>query len=228
METRTKRKRAKKRRAPLKVRAARAAETVELAPPEVSIDRAAGRVVVRDRGETFGYELCERRGTGRAGGLGWTELVRGEHGVVTVSATTTAEVMAVCRDADRDLEVARITLGTAERTERERGRPGARTAERLRIEVEQGLARERLSLRSIQARIVAMIVQDDTLTELALRGGFVDRDGRVDTTWLERRAGLMSDRCSRTGKVRTARTASYEVFVRLVRAVGADPSEFDV
>jgi hypothetical protein len=203
-------------------------EPVALPELDVSIDRGAGRVLVRDRGETFGYEFGERRGRGRAGGLGWSELTRSDHGAVIVSAVTTAEVMAICRDAGMEEEVAQITLAAGEREAARGGRQGARTDERLRDEVERGRAMERVSLRAIQARIVSMLVDGETLVNLAARGGFVDRDGRLDTTWLERRAGLMSDRCSRTGKVRIARTASYPVFVRLVRATGASPHEFDV
>jgi hypothetical protein len=68
----------------------------------------------------------------------------------------------------------------------------------------------------------------ETLVTMCERAGFVDRDGRIDTTWLRRRAGLLPDRCSRSGKVRRARTASYEVFLRLVRAVDGTPEEFGV
>lgn len=198
-----------------------------LEAPEVSIDHDARRVLVNDHGETFGYEFGIRRGRGKAGGLGWSHLSRGEHQVVFVTAVTAAEVMAVCRDVGREQEVAAITLAVAEAlgsTKRERA-----SARRLREEVQAGLERERVSLRALQARMIALLVDGETLSDMAAKGGFVDRaSGRIDTTWLERRAGLVGDRCSRTGKVRTARTASYPVFCRLVAAVGAEPHEFDV
>ncbi len=199
---------------------------VQFEAPEISIDPQAGRIVVVDRGETFGYELGWRRGRGRAGGFGWSELTRGEHDVVFITAVTASEVMAVCRDGHRHEDVAAITLAGAEtlgacKSERAMAR-------RLAAEVRAGYEAERVSLRAIQARIVAQLVEGATLTDLCVRGGFVDRDGRIDTTWLERRAGLMAARCSRTGKVRTARTASYPIFCRLLAAVDAEPHEFDV
>ena len=198
----------------------------ELGQPEITVDPAARRIVIRDRGETFGYEFGQRRGRGRSGGLGWSELTRGPDGAVYVSAASTAEVMAVCRDGCREGSVAAMTLAAVaelgdSRTERNQ-------ATRLMRELAAGIERERVSLRAIQARIVALLVEGAMLSDLAARGGFVDPRGRIDTTWLERRAGLMSDRCSRTGKVRTARTASYPTFCRLGAAVGGEPHEFDV
>ena len=63
---------------------------------------------------------------------------------------------------------------------------------------------------------------------MAERGGFTYRDGRPDTSWLMRRAGLAPMRCSKTGKLRTARTARYDVFCQLVAAVDRSPHEFGV
>jgi hypothetical protein len=99
---------------------------------------------------------------------------------------------------------------------------------RLLDEVRSGFELERVSLRALQARMLERIEAGETLVTMCERAGFVDRDGRIDTTWLRRRAGLLPDRCSRSGKVRRARTASYEVFLRLVRAVDGTPEEFGV
>lgn len=128
----------------------------QLEVPEISIDPMARRIVIRDRGETFGYEFGQRRGRGGSGGLGWSDLTRGDHDAVYVSAASAAEVMAVCRDGGRDREVAAITLAAAgelghSRTERSQ-------AARLAGEVRAGVEGERVSLRAVQARIVALLV----------------------------------------------------------------------
>ena len=65
------------------------------------VDQEAGRVLVRDRGETVGYELRMRERFGRAWGLGWVELLD-EEGAVVETGVSVAEVMAVAADADRE------------------------------------------------------------------------------------------------------------------------------
>jgi hypothetical protein len=195
---------------------------------QVLVDQDAGRVLVRDRGELVGYELRMRERFGRAWGLGWVELVLDEEGAVLETGVSVAEVMAVAADADRDREVAELSRWAA-RELIETGDPVAdRMGRRLLDEVRSGFELERVSLRALQARMLERIEAGETLVTMCERAGFVDRDGRIDTTWLRRRAGLLPDRCSRSGKVRRARTASYEVFLRLVRAVDGTPEEFGV
>jgi hypothetical protein len=196
-------------------------------PPELLVDHDAGRVLLRDRGETVGYEVRLRRGR-RGSGLGWVELVLGEDGSVTQTAVSAAEVMAVARDAGREGEVAAVSRGVACAFLRQDDRVAARLGEQLLREVRDGHGLERVSLRALQARMLERIESGETLVTMCERAGFVDRDGRIDTTWLQRRAGILADRCSRTGKLRRARTASYEMFLRLVRAVDAAPEEFGV
>jgi hypothetical protein len=197
-------------------------------PLELLVDQGAGRVLVRDRGELVGYELRMRERFGRAFGLGWVELLLAGDGGVVETGVSAAEVIAVARDSGRELEVAEVSGSAAEQFV-ESGHPLAvRMGQRLLGEVRDGLELERVSLRALQARVLARIAAGEPLAVMCERGGFIDRDGRVDTTWLQRRAGLLPDRCSRTGKVRRARTASYEVLLRLVRAVDGTPAEFGV
>jgi hypothetical protein len=197
-------------------------------PPALLVDQEAGRVLVRDRGETIGYELRMRERFGRAWGLGWVELVLAADGSLTETGVSAAEVMAVARDGGRDGEVARLSRWAARSFVTSGDQVARRTGESLLAEVRAGLELERVSLRALQARLLGRLEAGETLVTMCERAGFVDRDGRVDTTWLQRRAGLLPERCSRSGKVRRARTASYEVFLRLVRAVDGTPEEFGV
>jgi hypothetical protein len=198
------------------------------APLTVEVERAAGRVTLRDRDQLVHYELSFRAGTGRAGGPGWTERALCPGRPPASFAVTTAEVMALLRDTGREHEAAAMTCALASWFERERDEACRRTAARLRAEVAVGERRERVALNALQGRIVARLVAGESLSELCERGGFRMSDGNPDTSWLQRRAGLLPERCSKTGKRRLARTASYQVFCQLVRAVGADPHEFGV
>ena len=195
---------------------------------QVFVDPDAGRVLVSDRGELVGYELRMRERFGRAWGLGWVELLLAEENGVVETGVSAAEVMAVARDAGRELEVAELSTWAARQLVESGDRVAARMGGRLLGEVRAGLELERVSLRAIQASMLDRIEAGETLVTMCERAGFVDRDGRIDTTWLQRRAGLLPDRCSRSGKVRRARTARYEVFLRLVRAVDGTPEEFGV
>ena len=197
-------------------------------PVELLVDQGAGRVLLRDRGELVGYELQMRERFGRAFGLGWVELLLAADSSVVETGVSAAEVIAVARDSRRELEVAEVSSWAAEQFVASGDPLAARMGRRLLREVRDGLELERVSLRALQVRVLERIAAGEPLAVMCERGGFIDRDGRVDTTWLQRRAGLLPDRCSRTGKVRRARTASYEVFLRLVRAVDGTPEEFGV
>jgi hypothetical protein len=208
--------------------ALRAGDPRAAEPPELLVDQDAGRVLLRDRGELVGYELRMRERFGRAWGLGWVELLLAADSSVVVTGVSAAEVIAVARDAARELEVAEVSGWAAEQFVASGDRLAARMGRRVLRGVRDGLELERVSLRVLQGRVLERIAAGEPLAVMCERGGFVDRDGRVDTTWLQRRAGLLPDRCSRTGKIRRARTASYEVFLRLVRAVDGTPEEFGV
>jgi hypothetical protein len=197
-------------------------------PFELRVDPAAGRVLVRDAGETFGYELRFREKRGKDGGVGWSELSFDCEGALVEISVRTAEVMAVAREAAVAEQVADLTESVASWFEQAEDFFARRLARRLRAEVEAGRARERIALRRVRAAILRRLVQGEPLVVMCERGGFTYRDGRPDTSWLLRRAGLRAERCSKTGKVRTARTASYEVFCQLVAAVDRSPHEFGV
>ncbi len=202
----------------------------EVLPPlDIQVDEAEGRVLVRDRGETFGYELWFRSRRGDLGGPGWMELAFDlETGEPIQTAVPTCEVMAVARETGCHERVAGLTESLAAWFEAP-GHPAAdRIARRLRAEVRTGQERERLSVRPVQARLLERMVAGESVSIMCERGGFVDAHGRGDTSWLMRRAGLTRVRCSRTGKVRVARTASYQVFCQLVAAADASPHEFEV
>jgi hypothetical protein len=195
---------------------------------ELRVDPAAGRVLVRDAGETFGYELRFRQKRGKDGGVGWSELSFDTEGALVEISVRTAEVMALAREAGLAGRVAGMTEWVAGWFEQADDYFARRLARRLRAEVEAGRARERIALRRVRALILERLVHGEPLVVMCERGGFTYRDGRPDTSWLLRRAGLRAERCSKTGKVRTARTASYEVFCQLVAAVDRTPHEFGV
>jgi hypothetical protein len=185
-------------------------------------------VLVRDAGETFGYELRFREKRGKDGGVGWAELSFDSEGILVEISVRTAEVMALAREAGVAEQVALMTESVAAWFEEADDYFARRLARRLRAEVAAGRARERIALRRARALIVEQLVEGEPLVVMCARGGFTYRDGRPDTSWLLRRAGLRAERCSKTGKVRTARTASYDVFCQLVAAVDRSPHEFGV
>lgn len=197
-------------------------------PPDITVDFETGRVHVADRDETVTYELRMGSGRGRVGRCSWIERRAGLTGERVETGVTTAEVMAVLRDVGREEDAARMTLATAAFFERADCWEGRQIAKRLRAEVADGRNLRRVSLRPVQALIVERLVAGDSLADMCGRGGFVQKDGRPDTSWFQRRAGLLPERCSRTGKLRTARTASYSVFCRLARAAGAEPHRLGV
>lgn len=200
-----------------------------LAPLTVRVDAQAARIEVRDRDQRFAYQLGHRgRSCGRWGGPGWLEVTPDPEGGPTMFAVTAAKVMAVVRDAGRHEHPAALTEALALYLERTDGHGAERIVRRLREEIAAGDARERISVRALQARIVECLVAGETLVDLCERGGFLLPSGRADTSWIQRRAGLVPTRCSRSGKLRVARTASYEVFCRIVRALDAEPHEFGV
>lgn len=195
---------------------------------EVSIDRpreGALRTAVRllDRGTTVVYRLGAR-GKGQRWAFGFTEHVLQDDGSFTSTPVSAAEVIAIARIAAREDEVIEMVEQALPCTT-------PRNARRLRDEVVAGRNFERVALPKIQAAILAKLADGFTLSELSERGGFVsaatENGGKHDTSWLQRRAGLIPHVC-KTGKRRTARTADYHVAVMLVRAVGGDPVDFGV
>jgi hypothetical protein len=195
---------------------------------ELQLDPSAGRVLVRDAGETFGYELRFREKRGKDGGVGWSELAFDPDGRVVETSVRTAEVMALAREAGVAEQVAGMTEWAAGWFDQADDYFARRLARRLRAEVEAGRARERIAVRRVRTLILERLVRGEPLVVMCERGTFVYRDGRPDTSWLLRRAGLRPERCSKTGKIRTARTASYDVFCQLVAAVDRSPHEFGV
>ncbi len=197
-------------------------------PLAVQVDARAGRIEVADRDRRFAYELHFRDLRGRCGGPGWLELTPEPDGGLTTFAVTASEVMEVLRDADRHEQAAALTCALALWFERADDEAARQIGARLRAEVAAGHARERISVRALQARMVERLVAGETLVDMCERGGFMLSGGSADTSWIQRRAGLASTRCSRTGKVRVAKTASYHVFCQIVRALDAEPHEFGV
>ena len=199
-------------------------------PPDITVDFDSGTVVVEDRGEIVTYVLSMGYGRGRAARCGWTEILRDTDGNPVHTGVTTAEVMAVLRDVGREQDAVRMTLGAAAFFEEAAHEcwQARRIAERLRQEVRDGHNLRRVSLKPLQALILERLAAGETLSDMCERGGFVGSRGKLDTSWFQRRAGMLPDRCSKTGKLRFARTANYAVFCRLVRAAGAEPHELGV
>lgn len=196
---------------------------------EVTIDPplpGALRTTVRldDRYSTVLYTLGPRGKGGKRWAFGFTEYAPGEDGTTVTTPVSAAEVIAIAREVGRENEV-------IEMVEAVLGCTSPRNARRLRAEVAAGRNLERVALPRIQVAIMRRLAEGITLSELSERGGFVSslapNPGKHDTSWLQRRAGLIAHVC-RTGKRRVARTADYDVFVMLVRAVGGDPVDFGV
>jgi hypothetical protein len=180
-------------------------------------------VKLLDRGAVVTYRLGGR-GKGHRWAFGFTEHAVEADGSTSTTPVSAAEVMAVAREVGREDDVIAMV---------EAALPYAtpRNVRRLRAELAAGRNLDRVALPKIQTAILERLAEGLTLSELSDRGGFVSaatrERGRHDTSWLQRRAGLIPHVC-RTGKRRTARTADYHVFVMLVRAVGGDPVDFGV
>lgn len=181
-------------------------------------------LVLYDRGSKVVYRLGARGRRGERWAFGFSEYVIEPDGSTCRTPVSAAEVMAVAREVGCEHVVSEMV---------EAALPFAtpRNVRRLRAELAAGRNLDRVALPRIQAAILARLAEGWSLSDLSERGGFVSGRGgeatRHDTSWLQRRAGLVPHVC-RTGKRRTARTADYGVAVRLVAAVGGDPYEFGV
>lgn len=204
-------------------RLAEEADIPERGPCAWRIDPERATVAVRDRRRRTVYALGMRP----TGGYGWMAAYEEPGGWVLQTWTlSAAEPMAMVRDLGGEEAVVRRTLQLAERLDRGPA-PARRAARRLRREVAAGNDRELMAVRPIQAAVLRRQVEQGlTLSDLCHRGGFVGADGGVDVSWLERRAGLKPEVCSRTGRRRHRRVVEYGVFVRLVAAVDGEPIDF--
>ena len=209
-------------------------------PPIVRVLHNQHQVVVWEPGLLTLYELGQRKSRG----FGWlAHAAQSGHGPVE-AAVKTSEVMAAARDGGHDDDVAQITLTAADAITTEPPddgpdpaaeygaeaykRPSARKrlADRLRQEVEDGRNFTHISTRPIRVAIAKRLAAGEDIATLCRRAGFTGRQG-VDTSWLQRRAGLLPDSCSKTGKQRLARVAHHDVYARLIRAVDGDPVDFE-
>jgi hypothetical protein len=162
-----------------------------------------------------------------SGGFGWIACYGEQGGEVVLQhlQVSAAEPMAQARDLlgdDAERAVAELTLAAAERLRADRRDHGR--AERLERQVADGHNLAVLPVRRLRAAIIEAMVEDGlSLCELARRAGFLAPGARPDVSWVERRVGLRSEVCSRTGRRVTRRVIGYELFVRLVWALGRDP-----
>ncbi len=186
-------------------------------PFEVAVDSDYAVVSVSDRGAEIRYELGAR---GVRGGAGWSEHSH-VHGDMFELRASAAEVMAVVREAERDEQVAQLTLAAAERCRPHVGR-------RLVDEVRRGRELERVSVRPFQLLVLERLVAGEPISVMCERGRFLLADGRPDTSWFLRRIGLSVSVCSRTGRRRWARTLRYELGARYAVALEADPHELGI
>ncbi len=182
---------------------------------------------VRDRQMRTVYALG-RKPNGQ--GYGWMAAYEEPQGWVGQTwALPASEPMAVVREFGGEAEVAELTLAAAEQVRRERGERRREIAERLRREVARGWDLELMAVRPIQAAVLRCQVDGGlTISDLCHRGGFLGASGDPDVSWLERRAGLKPEVCSRTGRRMHRRVVGYDVYTRLVAAVGGDPVDFGV
>jgi len=195
------------------------------APPVLLVEPTARRVLMADGRGRSEYELARPGGWGT---LGWRERQVPLHGPPTVTRSRAEEVMAVARELDRDGEVVALTLAAASEARQEGSTPPLEAADRLEAEVRRGRDLARVSVRAFQLALLERLAAGEALSAMCERGGFLDASGRADTSWLLRRLGLKELVCSRSGKVRWARTLRYDVAVRVARAVDLDPVELGV
>lgn len=181
---------------------------------------------VRDRQLRTIYVLGRKP---RGGGYGWMAAYEEPQGWVwQVWKLPASEPMALVRDLGAEDEVAELTLAAAGVLESGRARERAAAA-RLRAEVAAGWDMELMAVRKIQAAVLRCQVEHGlTISDLCHRGGFLSTAGEPDVSWLERRAGIKPEVCSRTGRRMHRRVVGYETYARLVEAVGGDPVDFGV
>ena len=181
---------------------------------------------VRDRQLRTVYTLGRKP---RGGGYGWMAAYEESHGWVwQMWKLPASEPMAVVRELGGEEAVAGLTLAVAAALGRGRA-PERTAATRLRGEVAAGRELELMAVRPIQAAVLRCQVERGlTISDLCHRGGFLGVAGDPDVSWLERRAGLKPEVCSRTGRRLHRRVVGYDVYARLVEAVGGDPVDFGV
>lgn len=139
------------------------------------------------------------------------------------------EVARLTERACRDFE--RLAAEQAELAPRARAHEPCHLrvlAARLRAEVDDGRNLKRVGTRRLQAALLERIVRGDSIAVMCERGGFMTRAGTPDTSWIQRRAGLAPTRVDKHGKDRLARTAAYEHYVKLVRAIGGEFHEWGI
>jgi hypothetical protein len=195
------------------------------APPTLLVDPAGRRVLVADGRGRSESELARPGGWGT---LAWRERQFGDGRRPVLTRSRADDVIAVARDLDRGDEVVALTLAAAAQA-RADGAPAAlEAAGRLEGEVRRGRDLHRVSVRAFQLALLERLRAGEPLSAMCERGGFLDASGRADTSWLLRRLGLKELVCSRTGRARWARTLRYDVAVRVVDALDADPFELGV
>ncbi len=190
------------------------------------LDEERRVLAVRDRQLRTLYVLGPKP---RGGGFGWMAAYEEAHGWVwQLWKLPASEPMAVVRELGAEEAVAELVLAVAATLDGGRARERA-AAGRLRAEVAGGRDMELMAVRKLQAAVLRCQVEwGMTISDLCNRGGFLSRSGDPDVSWLERRAGLKPELCSRTGRRRHRRVVAYETYVRLVEAVGGDPVDFGV
>ena len=190
------------------------------------LDTERGVLAVHDRDQETTYTLGPKPG----GGYGWIAAYGEPQGTVLQTwKLSAAEPMAVVRELGGEDEVAGLTLAAADRLSAAGGYGGRRAAGRLRGEVAAGRNLEVMAVRPVQAAVLRCLIEDGlSVSDLCRRGGFLNRFGDPDVSWLERRAGLKPEVCGRTGRRLRRRVVGYEIYARLVEAVGGDPIDFGV
>ena len=141
---------------------------------------------------------CGCAGARRPGDPAGSSSARDDGELVRTSVWA-GEVIALVRDGGREQEVAEMSCRSpcAFLRQDDRWRPGSPAGCRTRCARDRARARLAAGAAGPDARADR---GGETLSEICGRAGFIDRDGRVDTTWLQRRAGLLRDALLETGK----------------------------
>lgn len=185
----------------------------------ISIEVAVGEA-------TLHYRAVRNRGEGGSGGAGWIEETVGGRGHGARRRVSAAEAYAVAASVGAEELVAAAT----ERLLAEllaAGSRGAGQAARLRAELADGRAGERVAVGPLRSRVGRVLEAGVSLSTLAREAGIRTPGGAGDVSALQRRLGL-EPHGQRSGRQTWSQTVAYEEAVAIARAVGADPFEVGV
>lgn len=65
--------------------------------------------------------------------------------------------------------------------------------------------------------------EGQSISDLCRRGGFIDKNGKADVSWLQRTVGLKPTYCSRAKRNVMRRWTRFDTAARIAKALDLDP-----